>query len=72
MAIINDRLPMYINDLINARKEARVKQKQLADMVRCENTHLSKIERGKAIPSTKLLGELCDELGLEIRLIKRK
>lgn len=70
MAIINDRLPPYINDLINARKAAKVTQKSLAKKVGCEGAHLSNIERGKIIPSGKLLGKLCDELNLQIRLVK--
>ena len=72
MAIINTALPQYINDLIIARREKGLTQKQLAIQIRTTNSRLCSIERGRVKPSAKMLETICDELGLIIRLEKPK
>ncbi len=48
MPIINTALPYYINDLINARKDANISQKDLAKRISITKWYLNMIERGRA------------------------
>lgn len=44
------------------RKQQRIKQKDLAEMLGISNNHLSSIEGGKASPSLEVLIEICNIL----------
>ena len=69
--IHNSKLPPYINDLINARIEAGYSQKDFAKRIGVSPFHLNVIENDKKKAGREFLSKACDELGLEIRLIKK-
>lgn len=68
--IINTDLPQYINDIVHYRKEAGIKQGDMAKRIGIRREHLCMIEKGKSKPSMKVLCAICDELGLKISLTK--
>ncbi len=45
------------------RKEKRFSQEQLAEIIGYSKNHLSNIERGKNIPTTLFIFEICNALG---------
>ena len=54
--------------LILARKEANITQKELAEKTGIYQADISKIERGLANPSIETLSRLAEGLGMELRI----
>lgn len=54
------------------RKQLRMTQPHLAEMADISDRTLQKIENGKANPTIKLLTQITDILGLEIKLEVKK
>ena len=54
--------------LTNARNEANITQKELADKTQIYQADISKIERGLANPSIKTLQRLANGMGMELHL----
>jgi DNA-binding XRE family transcriptional regulator len=68
--IYNDKLPEYINTIINARKDKGLSQGELAKLIDCRREHLCGIEKARCEPSFTILRKICDELNLKIQLVK--
>ncbi|AOS69314.1 helix-turn-helix transcriptional regulator [Bacillus subtilis] len=49
------------------RKKAKLTQKKLADMLGVSDSYISKIEKGKSLPSLKFLNNLADKLNVSIK-----
>lgn len=67
--ITKSNVAPYVNDMINARKEKKISQRKLAEMVDREPSYISKIECGRAIAGGSLLCQIADILGKTIRLV---
>lgn len=49
--------------IMQKRKEKGLSQEELAETIGFSKNHLSSIERGKCIPTTKFICKICNELG---------
>lgn len=49
--------------IMQKRKEKGLSQEKLSEMIDISKNHLSSIERGKYLPTTKNLIKICDALG---------
>ncbi len=49
--------------IMQKRKEKGLSQEELAETIGFSKNHLSSIERGKYIPTTKFICKICNELG---------
>jgi transcriptional regulator with XRE-family HTH domain len=56
----------------NRRKELRITQPHLAELAQISVNTLYKIERGQGNPSLKVLNQLADVLGMELKLEVKK
>jgi transcriptional regulator with XRE-family HTH domain len=56
----------------NRRKELRITQPHLAELAQISVNTLYKIERGQGNPSQKVLHQLADVLGMELKLEVKK
>jgi transcriptional regulator with XRE-family HTH domain len=56
----------------NRRKELRITQPHLAELAQISINTLYKIERGQGNPSLKVLNQLADVLGMELKLEVKK
>lgn len=54
------------------RKKLRFSQKEIAEKANISQTYLSQIEHGERMPSIEVLLNLCQVLGLELKLSKVK
>lgn len=57
-----------IRAIIDARKNQKMTQQQLADRTGIDRADISKLENGNANPSLKLLKRLADGLGMDVRI----
>jgi transcriptional regulator with XRE-family HTH domain len=61
------------NIIKERRKELRITQRVLAELARVSVNTITKIERGEANPSLRLLEKISNILGMEFRLeVKKK
>lgn len=49
--------------IMQKRKEKGLSQEELSEMINLSKNHLSSIERGKYIPTTRCLIKICNALG---------
>ncbi len=56
----------------NRRKELRITQPHLAELAQISVNTLYKIERGQGNPSLKVLNQIADILGMELKLEVKK
>jgi ribosome-binding protein aMBF1 (putative translation factor) len=54
--------------LLNARKNARLTQKELADRIGADKGYISRVERGLTIPSVSMLYKMASAMGLCVEL----
>ncbi len=55
------------NRISHIRKEKGITQTELAKRMNINRSHLSKVETGKAQPSTRLLERIAHELGVSMK-----
>lgn len=60
-----------ISDLIKARKAANLTQKDLADMINCNQQKISRIETKEHSPGLKTICRIADALGYYIKIEKK-
>lgn len=56
--------------LLNARKEAKVTQSELADRIRVNKSYISRIEHGAITPSVGMFYRIIHALGLRVEIVK--
>lgn len=56
--------------LLEARKEARMTQTQLADKINATKSYISRIERGDITPSVGVFYKIVEALGLRVEIVK--
>ena len=56
--------------LLDARKEAKVTQEELARRTNTTNSYISKVENGVVTPSVGLFYRLINALGLRVEVVK--
>lgn len=54
--------------LLDARKNARLTQQELADRIGANKGYISRIERGKTVPSVAMLYKIAAAMGLCVEL----
>lgn len=54
--------------LLDARKNARLTQKELADRIGADKSYISRVERGKTVPSVAMLYRIAAAMGLSVEL----
>lgn len=54
--------------LLDARKNARLTQQELADRIGANKAYISRIERGKTVPSVAMLYKIAAAMGLCVEL----
>ncbi len=57
-----------VRAMLEARREKKLTQQQLADYTGIDRADISKLENGNANPSLKLLKRLADGLGMQIKI----
>lgn len=57
-----------VRAILEARKEKKLTQQQLADKTGIDRADISKLENGNANPSLKLLKRLADGLGMRVKI----
>lgn len=57
-----------IRAIIEARRDQKMTQQQLADRTGIDRADISKLENGNANPSLKMLKRLADGLGMDVRI----
>jgi DNA-binding XRE family transcriptional regulator len=57
--------------LAERRRERHLTQKQLADLSGIDQAEISRIERGRANPTTATLGALTRALAVDVQLVRR-
>lgn len=57
-----------IKALINARANANITQKELAERTGIAQTEISRLENGTRNPSVKILQKLADGLGMKLKI----
>lgn len=56
--------------LIDARKEAKVTQSELAERINVTKSYISRIEKGTIIPSVATFYRIMNALGMKIEVVK--
>lgn len=54
--------------LLDARKNARLTQQELADRIGADKSYISRVERGKTVPSVAMMYKIVSAMGLCIEL----
>lgn len=66
-----DALSFYSGQiLLDARKEAKVTQAELAKRINSTRSYISKVENGVIVPSVGVFYRIINALGLRIELVK--
>lgn len=56
--------------LLNARKEARVTQSELAERINTTKSYISRVENGVIIPSAATFYRIVNALGMRVDVVK--
>ncbi|GAA6528257.1 transcriptional regulator [Segatella asaccharophila] len=56
--------------LVDARKEAKVTQSELAKRIHSTKSYISRIENGAIVPSAGVFYRIMDALGLRVEIVK--
>lgn len=56
--------------LLDARKEARMTQTQLANKINATKSYISRIEKGDITPSVGMFYRIMNALGLRVEIVK--
>lgn len=56
--------------LIDARKEAKVTQSELAERINVTKSYISRIEKGTIIPSVATFYRIMNALGMRVEVVK--
>ena len=63
--------PAIIHDLIDTRKAWGMSRADLAELMPCTESHLEKLEDGRATPSFRMLTRWADAMGYDLALKQR-
>lgn len=61
---------MLIEQLVQIRKEKKIKQLDLAAQIGVSVSHLCQIEKGQVMPSYKVVERMIEQLGHKLVLIR--
>ena len=56
--------------LLNARKEAKMTQSQLAERINATKSYISRIEKGMITPSVSTFYRIMNALGMRVEIVK--
>ena len=60
-----------INEMIHLRKQEKVTQNKLAELIGCKQQVISRVEKKENKPSLRLFTKMLDVLGYELMIVKK-